>query len=184
MILPVYVYGSPILRKVAVDIDKDYAGLKEFIADMWETMYKSDGVGLAAPQVGKSIRVIVIDGSPMADDDPSVETFKKTLINAHIIEQSGDDFIFQEGCLSLPGIREEVARPSKLKIRYYDEDWQLHEEEYDGLIARIIQHEYDHLEGILFVDKIPFIRKRLLNSRLTAITKGKVDVSYKIKFPK
>jgi peptide deformylase len=184
MNLPVYVYGSPILRKVAVDIDQNYLGLKEFIADMWETMYKSDGVGLAAPQVGKSIRVIVIDGSPMGDDDPSMENFKLTLINAHLIEQSGDDFVFQEGCLSLPGIREDVTRPSKIKIRYYDENWQLHEDEFEGYKARIVQHEYDHLDGLMFVDKIPFIRRRLLNSRLTAISKGKVDVAYKIKFPK
>jgi peptide deformylase len=184
MNLPVYVYGSPILRKVAVDIDRDYKGLKEFIADMWDTMYKSDGVGLAAPQVGKSIRVIVIDGSPMADDEPSMENFKLTLINAHVIEQSGDDFVYQEGCLSLPGIREDVTRPSKIKIRYYDENWQLHEDEFDGYKARIVQHEYDHLDGFMFVDKISFIRRRLLNSRLTAISKGKVDVAYKIKFPK
>jgi peptide deformylase len=184
MNLPVYVYGSPILRKVAVDIDQNYPDLKEFIADMWETMYKSDGVGLAAPQVGKSIRVIVIDGSPMGDDDPSMENFKLTLINAHLIEQSVDDFVFQEGCLSLPGIREDVTRPSKIKIRYYDENWQLHEDEFEGYKARIVQHEYDHLDGLMFVDKIPFIRRRLLNSRLTAISKGKVDVAYKIKFPK
>jgi peptide deformylase len=184
MILPVYVYGSPILRKVAVDIDQNYTGLKEFIADMWETMYKSDGVGLAAPQVGKSIRIFVIDGAAMSDDDPSMETFQQAFINARIIEQSGEDFIFQEGCLSLPGIREEIARPSTVKIKYYDENWQLHEEEYTGLKARIIQHEYDHLDGLMFIDKMPFIRRRMLNSRLTAITKGKVDVSYKIKFPK
>jgi peptide deformylase len=184
MILPVYVYGWPILRKKAVAVDKDYPGLDVFIADMWETMYKSDGVGLAAPQVGKSIRIFVIDASALDEEDTVLQNFKKAFINPEILEESGEDFVYQEGCLSLPTIREDVTRPSKVKIRYYDEEWQLHEEEYDGIAARVIQHEYDHLEGIMFIDKIPFLRRRLLNSKLTAVSKGKVECAYKIKLPK
>lgn len=184
MKLPVYVYGCPVLRKVAENIDKDYPKLKEFLADMWETMYYADGVGLAAPQVGKSVRVIVIDGNAFAENDPSMEGFKVTLINAKMISQEGEEWAFQEGCLSVPGIHEDVYRPSKIRIQYYDENWQFHDEEFDGKKARIIQHEYDHLEGNLFVDKIPFLRKRLLNGKLNAISKGKAEAAYKIKLPK
>jgi peptide deformylase len=181
MILPVYVYGQPILRKVAVDITKDYTGLNQFIADMWETMYKSDGVGLAAPQVGKGIRIFVIDGSPMEEDDPNLKDFKKVFINAHMIERSGDDVPLTEGCLSLPNIREEVLRPSKVTLSYYDENWQHHEDTFEGIAARIVQHEYDHLDGIMFIDHISALRRQLLKGKLTAISKGKVDVTYKIK---
>jgi peptide deformylase len=181
MILPIYVYGQPVLRKVAVDITKEYQGLNEFIANMWETMYKSDGVGLAAPQVGKAIRLFVIDGEPFSEDDPSLMDFKKVFINAHITERTEDEVVFTEGCLSLPNIREEVSRPSKVRIEYYDENWQFHDEYFDGVRARIVQHEYDHLDGILFVDRLSSIRRRLLNSKLTAISKGKADVAYKIK---
>lgn len=184
MNLPVYVYGWPLLRKVADDIDQNYEGLKQFIEDMWETMYKSDGIGLAAPQVGKTIRLFVIDGTVLAEDDPQMEGFKQVFINARITEQFDDEWVYQEGCLSLPGIREEVSRPGKLKIQYYDDNWNFHDEEFEGLKARIIQHEYDHLQGILFIDKISPIRRRLLNSRLANITKGKAEVSYKIKIPK
>ena len=184
MILPVYVYGSPVLRKIAVEVDKNYAGLNAFISDLWDTMYNSDGVGLAAPQVGKSIRVFVIDAAPMSDDDPALKNFKKTFINAKIVERSGDDCPFTEGCISIPHIREEVYRPPTVRIQYYDENWEYHDDSFEGIPARIIQHEYDHLEGILFVDKIPAIRRKLLNGRLTAITKGKVDVDYKIKIPR
>ena len=182
--LPIYVYGSPVLRKVAVDIDKNYEGLDHFISELWETMYKSDGVGLAAPQVGKSIRVFVIDGSPLEEDDSTLKDFKKVFINAHMVEQTGDEWSFVEGCLSIPNIREEVYRPSQIKINYYDENWQYHEDTFDGIKARIIQHEYDHLEGVLFVDKISPLKRRLIGSKLLSITKGKVDVSYKIKLPK
>jgi peptide deformylase len=184
MILPIYVYGTPVLRKKSINVDKDYPHLNEFIADLWETMYKSDGVGLAAPQVGKSIRIFVIDPSALDEEDESLKTMKQTFVNARIIEESGEDFIYQEGCLSLPTIREDVSRPSKVKIQFYDENWQYYEKEYDGLMARVVQHEYDHLEGNLFIDKIPFLRRRLLNSKLNAISKGKVDVSYKIKLAK
>jgi peptide deformylase len=181
MILPVYVYGQPILRKVAVDVTKDYEGLNQFIANMWETMYKSDGVGLAAPQVGKAIRIFVIDGSPMQEDDPSLSNFKKVFINAHMIERSGDDVAFTEGCLSLPNLREEVLRPPMVKLSYYDENWQHHEDTFEGIAARIVQHEYDHLDGIMFIDHISALRRQLLKGKLTAISKGKVDVAYKIK---
>lgn len=184
MILPIYVYGSPVLRKVAVDITKDYEGLDKFLADLWETMYKSDGIGLAAPQVGKAIRIFVIDGTPMAEDDPGVADFKQTFINAHIIEREGDEWAFTEGCLSIPNIREEVYRPARVRIQFYDENWQFHDKYYEGIAARIIQHEYDHLEGIMFVDHLSAIRRKLLSGKLNAITKGKVDVTYKIKFPK
>lgn len=181
MILPVFVYGSPVLRKVATDITPDYEGLKQFIDDMWETMYKSDGVGLAAPQVGRSIRLFVIDGSPMDDDDPAMTDFKKVFINAKITKREGEEWTFNEGCLSLPNIREEIVRPSVIHMGYYDENFVLHKEVFDGLKARIIQHEYDHLEGILLVDHISALKRKLLAGKLTAISKGKVDVSYKIK---
>lgn len=184
MILPIYVYGSPVLRKVATDITKDYEGLDNFIRDLWETMYKSDGVGLAAPQVGKSIRIFVIDGSPMEEDDPKLKDFKKTFINARILEREGDEVPFTEGCLSIPNIREEVQRPAKVRIQYYDENWQFHDDVFEGIAARIIQHEYDHLDGIMFVDHLSTIKRRLLAGKLTAISKGKVEVTYKIKFPK
>ncbi len=184
MILPVYLYGSPVLRKKSVVVDKNYTGLSAFINDLWETMYNSDGIGLAAPQVGKSIRVFVIDSSAMESEDPEVKTFKKTFINAQIVERSGDESMFNEGCISIPNIREDVSRPPRIRIQYYDENWIYHDEYFAGVPARIIQHEYDHLEGILFVDKIPAIRRKLLNGRLMAITKGKVDVSYKIKVPR
>ncbi|HEX2933923.1 MAG TPA: peptide deformylase [Bacteroidales bacterium] len=184
MILPIYVYGSPVLRKVAEDIDKDYPGLQQFIKDMFDTMYKSDGVGLAAPQVGKSIRLFVIDGSPFDEDDPSMKDFKKVFINAHITEKGEEQVAFSEGCLSLPNLREEVMRPSKVRVQYYDENWEFHDEYFEGLKARIVQHEYDHLDGILFVDKISTLKRKLLNGKLLAITKGKVDVNYKIRIPK
>ena len=181
MNLPIYVYGQPVLRKVAVDITKDYPGLSQFIADMWETMYKSDGIGLAAPQVGKSIRLFVIDGAPLEEDDPNLKGFKKAFINARITERSSEEVLFSEGCLSLPNIREEVSRPAKVRIEYYDENWEFHDEYVEGIAARIVQHEYDHLDGKMFVDHISAIRRRLLNSKLVAISKGKVDVAYKIK---
>jgi peptide deformylase len=184
MILPVFVYGSPILRKVAIDIDKNYEGLDSFIANMWETMYNADGVGLAAPQVGKSIRLFIIDALPLAEDDPTLKDFKKAFINARIMEREGEELPLSEGCLSIPNIREEVYRPSKVRIQYYDENWQFHDEYYEGIRARVIQHEYDHTDGILFVDHISPLKRKLLNGKLLGITKGKVDVSYKIKTPK
>jgi len=181
MIYPIYVYGTSVLRKRAKEIKPDYHDLSSLISDMFETMKVSDGVGLAAPQIGLSIRLIVIDAAEMEiEDDPSLKDFRKVLINPLIIEKSGEKWVFNEGCLSLPAIREDVERHSVIKIRYYDENFNLHEEVYDGVKARIIQHEYDHLEGILFVDRINPIKKRLLNGRLQAIAKGVTSVSYKI----
>ncbi|MCK5169147.1 MAG: peptide deformylase [Bacteroidales bacterium] len=184
MIYPIFIYGSPVLRKVAQEIDKNYPNLDKFMSDMWETMYYSDGVGLAAPQVGKSIRLFVIDGSPFEEDEPKLKDFKKVFINAKIIERSTEEFPFNEGCLSIPLLREDVIRPTKIRIEYCDENFNFHDEWFDGLIARVIQHEYDHLDGILFTDKVSPIRKRFLKNKLAAITKGKVDVTYKMKFPK
>lgn len=181
MILPISTYGMPILRKVAKEIDKDYEGLQKFIDDLWETMYKSDGIGLAAPQVGRSIRIFVIDSAAVAEDEPDATVFKKEFINPKIVETNGDDWIFNEGCLSLPGIREDVKRPEKIRIQYYDRDFKFYDEEYDGVVARIIQHEYDHLQGVLFTDKVSPLRKRLLKGKLNAITKGKFTVNYKVK---
>lgn len=181
MILPVFLYGSPVLRRVSVDIDKNYEGLQKFMDDLWETMYKSDGLGLAAPQVGKSIRMFVIDAAPLVEDDAALKDFKKIFINAHITERTGDEWAFTEGCLSIPAIREEVYRPSKIRIEYYNENWEFCDQYFEGIPARIIQHEYDHLEGLMFIDKISPIRRRLIMGKLTAITKGKVDVSYKVK---
>jgi peptide deformylase len=184
MTYPVVLYGSPILRKVAKEIDKDFKDLKSLVSNMFETMYASDGVGLAAPQIGKSIRIFVIDATPMAEDDPSLDGFKKAFINPKITEQSGEPWEYAEGCLSLPKIREGVNRPSQISITYYDEDFNKYTETYEGIKARIIQHEYDHLEGILFIDRISPIRKKLLRGKLNDIIKGKVQTEYKTKLVK
>ena len=184
MILPIYVYGNQVLRTISKDITPDYPGLKDFLANLWETMYHSDGVGLAAPQVGANIRVFVIDGTVMAEDDPLCKDFKKTFINAKILEQSGEKWAFNEGCLSLPGIREDVLRQSKIKIQYQDENFDTFTEEFAGLRARIVQHEYDHLEAKLFIDHINPLKRRLLKKKLENIEKGIVDIGYKIKVPK
>jgi len=183
MVLPVVAYGAPVLRKVAKEIRSEHPGLQEFIQNMFETMYNADGVGLAAPQVNESIRVITIDGTPLKESDPSLENFKKVLINPVIKEQSGDPWIYNEGCLSLPGIREDVSRLSKIRIIYSDENFKSHDEIYEGLQARIIQHEFDHLEGILFPDRINPFKKRLLKGKLADITRGKIDTIYKMNFP-
>ncbi len=184
MIYPIVIYGSPVLRKVAEEIDKDYPELEKFVKDMWETMYVSDGVGLAAPQVGKSIRLFVIDGSPFEEDDPKLKDFKKVFINAKIIDEEEEQITYNEGCLSIPLIREDVNRPKKIRLEYYDENFNKYDEWFEGMAARIIQHEYDHTEGILFTDKVAPIKKRLLKSKLLAITKGKFNVDYKVKLPK
>lgn len=191
MILPILAYGDPILKKEAEEIDKDYPNLKELIDDMWETMYSSKGVGLAAPQIGKSIRLFIVDTTPFADEDgeepdPRAEGcdgFKKVFINPIIEEESGKEWAFEEGCLSIPNIREDVYRKEKVVISYYDENFNLKEETYEGYRARVIQHEYDHLEGVLFTDYLSALKKRLLTKKLTNISKGLVDVSYKMKFP-
>jgi len=183
MIYPIVVYGHTVLRKVADEIDKDYPGLDQLIPDLFETMYYSEGLGLAAPQIGKSIRVFVIDGTPVAEDEPSLADFKKVFINTHIIEKSGELIPMNEGCLSIPNLREEVNRESRIRITYYDENWEFHDEIYDGFKARVIQHEYDHLDGILFTDKVSPLRRRLLKSKLTAISKGRFEAEYKTILP-
>lgn len=182
MILPIYAYGSPVLRKKAVDITPDYPNLKELIANMYTTMYESDGIGLAAPQIGLSIRLFVIDGSPIEGIQP--EGFKQTFINAQIIDEWGDSWKYEEGCLSIPTIREAVARKPELTIRYMDENFVEHEKTFGGMAARIIQHEYDHIEGILFVDHISPLKRNLIKGKLNNISMGRVDHYYKMRFPK
>ncbi len=181
MILPVFVYGSPVLRKVAAEVPQDYPGLEEFIEDLFETMYHSDGIGLAAPQVGKSLRIFVVDGSPLEEDEPSLIDFKKAFINPEILSYEGEIITYNEGCLSIPDIREDVDRESAVRIHYCDKNFNYREEFYEGIAARIIQHEYDHLEGRLFTDLISPLKKRLLKRKLTSISKGKIDVKYRIK---
>lgn len=184
MIYPIVVYGSPVLRKVAQEIDKNYPSLDEFIANMWETMYCSDGLGLASPQVGKSIRLFVIDGAPLEEDEPELKDFKKVFINAKIVERGEETMNMNEGCLSIPLIREDVIRPTKIRLEYYDEDFNFHDEWFEGMAARVIQHEYDHTEGILFTDKIAPIKKRLIKGKLRSISKGKFSVDYKVRLPR
>lgn len=191
MILPIVVYGDPVLRKKCEDIDKDYPGLDQLIKDMYETMYDALGVGLAAPQVGKAIRLFVIDASPFAEVEEGEEPeytkeemeemngFKKTFINARVIEEAGEEWKFNEGCLSIPRIREDVLRKPKITIEYFDEKFKKHTETYEGVIARVIQHEYDHIEGVLFTDKISAFKRKLISGKLTDISKGKFKADYK-----
>ncbi len=190
MTLPILAYGDPILRKVAKEINKDYPKLDELISDMYETMYKASGVGLAAPQIGLPIRLFVIDTGPFADDDEFTEAertiledFKRVFINAQMLDEQGRNWNFNEGCLSIPDIREDVSRKDTITIRYVDEDFKEHTETYDGLLARVIQHEYDHLEGILFTDKLSSLKRRLLKGKLNNISKGNIEVDYKMRFP-
>ena len=192
MILPIVAYGSPILKKEAEEIDEDYEGLNDLIANMFETMYEASGVGLAAPQINESIRLFIVDASPFAEVeegeelDPmaaGLEGFKKVFINPIIEVEEGEEWAFAEGCLSIPKIREEVMRKPKITISYYDENWDFKEEEYDGYAARIIQHEYDHIEGILFTDHLSPLKKRLLKKKLSGISKGEIDIPYRMKFP-
>jgi peptide deformylase len=183
MTYPIVVYGHQVLRKVAQDINKDYPGLKQLVDDLFETMYNSEGLGLAAPQIGKSIRIFVIDGAPVGEEEPQMANFRKAFINAHIIERSGDIVPMTEGCLSIPHLREEVNRESRVRITYYDENWEFHDEVYEGYIARVIQHEYDHLDGILFTDRVSPLRKKLLKGKLLAISKGRFEADYKTILP-
>lgn len=183
MIYPVTVYGDPVLRQVAGEIEPDYPNLAEVLENLWETMYHADGVGLAAPQVGLPIRIFVIDATAAAAENPELEGFRKTFINAEILESTGQPWVMEEGCLSLPEIREDVTRPDSVRIRYQDENFVEHEDVYSGYIARIIQHEYDHIEGKLFIDYLSPLRRKLLKSRLSNISKGKVQPHYKIKVP-
>ena len=181
MIYPVTVFGDPILRKKAEPITSDFQDLKGFIQNMFDTMYNSDGVGLAAPQVGQAIRIFVIDSE--IDDEDELPGIKKAFINPEILEKSGDEWVMNEGCLSLPEIREDVLRPETVKIKYIDEEFNEHIETYSGFTSRVIQHEYDHLEGVMFVDYLNPLRKRILKSKLSAISKGKVIPKYRIKVP-
>ncbi len=184
MVLPITAYGHPVLRKVAKEIDENYPDLEKFLSDMFETMYATDGIGLAAPQVNRSLRIFIVDGSPYADKMPEMADFKKVFINPIILEETGKEATMDEGCLSIPGIREDVVRKPEVIIEYYDENWNLKEEKYDGFRARIIQHEYDHLEGILFTDKVSPLRKTLIRGKLKDISKGKTDAHYRMLFPK
>jgi peptide deformylase len=183
MTYPIVVYGHAVLKKTAVDIGKDYPEIQKLVDDLFDTMYHSEGLGLAAPQIGKSIRVFVIDGTPVAEDEPQLAGFKKAFINAHIVEKCGELVPMNEGCLSIPHLREEVKRESHIRIHYYDENWEFHDEVFDGYKARIIQHEYDHLDGILFVDRINPLKRRLLKGKLTDISKGKFEADYKTILP-
>lgn len=184
MVFPIVAYGDPVLRKVAEDIDKDYPGLEKLIDDMYETMEKSRGVGLAAPQINKAIRLFVIDSTRMYDEDEKNDGIREVFINARIIDELGKEWDYEEGCLSIPGIRADVFRKEKLKIEYYDRNFKKHTKEFTGLTARVIQHEYDHIEGKLFIDHLKPLKRSLLKGRLEKISKGAVDVDYKMKFPK
>ena len=187
MIKPIVAFGDPVLKSEAEEIEKDFPDLEKLIADMWETMYEADGVGLAAPQIGMSIRLFVADGSPFGegeDGDPDCLGFKRVMINPVIFESSEEKCVMEEGCLSIPGIKEEVERPVSIKIEYYDENWELKEENLSGIAARIVQHEYDHLEGIMIPDHLTSIKRRLLHGKLRDIGLGKVSVGYRMKLPK
>ena len=190
MILPIVAYGDAVLRKKAATINADYPNLSEFIDNMYETMYGAYGVGLAAPQVGIPIRVFLVDASPFSEDEgldskerELLKGFKKTFINAEILKEEGEAWSFNEGCLSIPDVREDVSRKPKITIRYQDENFKSYTEIYDGLVARVIQHEYDHIEGVLFTDKLSSLKKRLIKGKLANISKGKIRVDYKMKFP-
>lgn len=192
MILPIIAYGDSVLRKETAEIEEgsDISGL---LADMFETMYKAKGVGLAAPQVGKAVRLFIVDASPFSEDEPETEkekkelevlkNFKKVFINPIIEDENGEEWAFEEGCLSIPGIREDVERKENVVISYFDEKWELHEETYSGLAARVIQHEYDHIEGVLFTDYLKPLKKRMLKRKLMDISSGKVSINYRMKFP-
>jgi peptide deformylase len=184
MILPITLYGDPVLRRVAGNIDLTYEGLPELIENMFESMYNAEGVGLAAPQVGLSIRLFVVDLSPLGKDEPSLEGFRKAFINAKIVERSGDEELMEEGCLSIPGVHEEVYRKNYIRIQYLDPEGVAHDEVYTGYTARVLQHEYDHLDGIMFVDHCSPLKKRLLKRKLADISKGITTAAYRVKVPK
>ncbi len=192
MILPIVAYGDPVLKKQGEEIDRDYPGLKELIANMFDTMYHAKGVGLAAPQVGKSIRLFIVDAVPFADDEDEelepgevefLKNFKRVFINARILSEDGELWKFNEGCLSIPKIREDVLRQPDIEMTYQDENFKTHKETFTGMAARIIQHEYDHVDGKLFTDRISPLRKRLIKGKLLDISKGKVQTDYKMRFP-
>jgi peptide deformylase len=188
MILPVVAYGDPVLKKECDDIDQDYPALSKLIENMFETMYEAAGVGLAAPQIGKTIRLFIVDAAPFSEEDeeneyPEAKGFKRVFINPEIIEEKGIEWGFEEGCLSIPNIREEVFRQPELSIEYYDENFKLQTEKLEGIAARIVQHEYDHIEGILFTDHLNPLKRRLLKRKLMEISKGITSAKYKMRFP-
>jgi len=182
MILPIISYGNAILKIAAKKIEKDYPDLSELIRNMFETMYEASGVGLAAPQVGLSIRLFIVDASDFAKDYPEAQGFKRAFINPRITEESGEEWVFNEGCLSFPTLREDIKRKPNIKIEYYDETFSLHSDEYSGVIARIIQHEFDHINGIVFIDRLSQLKKRLLKRKLQTIANGEVEIKYKMQF--
>jgi len=181
MIYPIVVYGDPVLKKRGADIVQGEIDVKQLSEDMFETMESAHGIGLAAPQIGKSIRMFVVDGSPLEEED--MADFRKVFINPEIIEEAGEEWAFEEGCLSIPNIREDVSRQEEITIRYFDENWVEHEDTFDGMKARIIQHEYDHIEGVLFTDYLSPLKKRMLKGKLQNITKGKMKVDYRVAVP-
>ncbi len=190
MILPILAYGDPILRKMGKDITQEYPKLEELLENMFETMYEAKGIGLAAPQIGLPIRIFIVDATPFDEDEEYSEeereflsTFKKVFINAKIIEETGDEWAFNEGCLSIPDIREDVFRNEDILIEYYDENFIKHTEKFNGIVARIIQHEYDHIEGVLFTDKLSPLKKRIIKGKLANITKGNINIDYRMRFP-
>ncbi len=183
MVLPIYIYGMPVLRKVAQDIKSDYPELTQFIADMWDTLAQSEGIGLAAPQVGKDIRVVVIDLDLLSEDMPEYKDFKKVFINGHILEyDDSEKDTMDEGCLSLPGLQERVTRPTRIRVKYVDENFEEHDEWIDGYLARVIQHEFDHLEGVVFADRLSPLRKQLVKNKLKTFLQGRFQCRYKCKF--
>lgn len=192
MILPIVAYGHPVLRVMCPDIDKDYPGLQQLIADMWETMYRSNGVGIAAPQINKAIRLFVVDTIQIVEgfdeedkrDYPNEKGIKSVFINAHIIEESGTPWKYNEGCLSIPKVREDIERAQTVKLRYMDEHFVEQEGTFDGITARVILHEYDHIDGKLFIDHIPALKRRLIKKRLDDISAGKVKMDYRMLYPK
>ncbi len=190
MILPIRAFGDAVLRKHSEPIDKDYPDLKGLIANMWETLKSANGIGLAAPQIGLDIRLFIVDVSPLAEDEDyadiaeELKDFRKVFINAQILEESGPEWKFNEGCLSIPDVREDVKRHETVKIEYYDENFQKHTESFSDMRARVIQHEYDHIEGILFTDHLSALKKKMVKGKLAKISKGEVSVNYKMRFPK
>jgi peptide deformylase len=191
MILPIVAYGDPVLRKVGIEIDKEYPELDTLITNMKETMYKASGVGLAAQQIGKAIRLFIIDASPFGEDEELSEEdrnvladFKHVFINPKIVEEKGDEWAFNEGCLSIPDVREDVFRQEEITIEYQDEKFEKHTRTLNGLAARVFQHEYDHIEGILFTDKLSTLKKRLIKKKLENISKGKIKADYRMRFTK
>ena len=183
MIYPIVAFGDKVLRQQTEDYPRDSEGLAQLVKNMYQTMYNANGVGLAAPQIGLSHRIFIIDSTQMGDESQAAKGIKRTFVNPEILDEYGDEWTFEEGCLSIPEVRADILRPEKLTIRYFDEDWTVHEEEFDDLTARVVQHEYDHLEGVLFTDYIKGLKKKMLRSRLVNISKGNIKTGYSMRFP-